>query len=97
MSKPKNYLTKRKILISVNVMCSIILFISCLLTINEVTHWNADDLYYFNQGFLVVVGFVLAQCVFTSLSLIVYYLAIMAEALNKKYKDEVEDNTENKK
>ena len=97
MNKQKKFFTKRKILILINAICFIVLLVSYLLSINEATNWNTDDLYYLSKGFILLVGYLLVQCVFTSLSFIVYYLAIMAEALNGKYKEEVEDNKANKK
>ena len=44
--------------------------------------------------FRPILYFSLIQCVFMFLSLIVYYLSIMADALNRKYKEQIED-TEN--
>lgn len=46
------------------------------------------------EMFFILFCFVLAQCVFTFLTLIVYYLSIMADALNKKYKEQ-EDKEKN--
>ncbi len=44
--------------------------------------------------FFILFCFVLVQCAFTILTLIVYYLSIMADALNKKYKEQ-EDKDKN--
>lgn len=45
---------------------------------------------------VILFKFLLIQCAFTLFSLIVYYLSIMADALNKKYKEQEKDNQDKK-
>ena len=91
MKTLKNKFTKRKVLILANVLFFILICLSCFVSVCAI---HADDIF---EVFIIIFGFISSQCTFTALSLVVYYLAIMAGALNSKYKEEVEDNTENKK
>ena len=84
----KKKMTKRKVLIIVNVVFFCLVCLSCLVSILAV------DVSGIFEVLVIVFGYISSQFTFTALSLIVYYLAIMAGALNKKYKEEVKDNTE---
>lgn len=87
----KKKLSKRKVLVLVNVVFFILL---CLSSIVSICAIHADDIF---EVFIIVFSYISSQFTFTALSLVVYYLSIMAGALNSKYKEEVEDNTKNKK
>lgn len=91
MNKQKNFFTKRRVLIIVNAIFFILICLSCFVSICAI---HADDIF---EVFIIIFSFISSQFTFTALSLVVYYLAIMAGALNSKYKEEVEENTENKK
>lgn len=91
MNKQKNFFTKRRVLIIVNAIFFILICLSCFVSICAT---YADGLF---EIFVIIFSFISSQFTFTALSLVVYYLAIMAGALNNKYKEEVEKNTENKK
>lgn len=87
--KIKNKLTKRVILALANcifLICVVIFFSLHLADVNE--YLNELRTAYIAQ---TVYRFLLIQCLFTFLSFIVYYLSIMADALNKKYKEQVKD------
>lgn len=84
----KKKMTKRKVLIIVNAVFFCLVLLSCLVSILAV------DVSGIFEVLVIVFGYISSQFTFTALSLIVYYLAIMAGALNKKYKEEVKDNTE---
>lgn len=85
----KKKFTKRRVLILVNVIFFILLCLSCIVSIFAADITNAFE------GALIVLGIFSSQFTFTALSLIVYYLAIMAGALNKKYKEEDKDENKN--
>ena len=89
--KFKNKFTKRKVLILVNVIFFILICLSCFVSICAT---YADDLF---EIFVIIFSFVSSQFTFTALSLVVYYLAIMAGALNSKYKEEAGDTGNDKK
>ncbi len=81
--------SKRNVLFMVNVIFLIFISICCYLYVDEEWHWGTGD--YKIEKLIIVFKFMLIQCLVTFLSLIVYYLAIMAGALNSKYKEEVKD------
>lgn len=88
-SKLKNKITKRNVLIFANVIFFVCVLIFCCLDIFGVLGKLSDfTLAYISQ---TVYRYLCLQCLFTFLSLIVYFLALMADALNKKYKEEVKD------
>ena len=87
----KKKFTKRRVLIIVNAVFFILVCLSCLISIFAV------DLSSIFELLLIIISYISSQFTFTALSLVVYYLAIMAGALNKKYKEEVEESNENKK
>ena len=84
----KKKLTKRKVLLIVNAVFFALVCLSCIVSI------CAIDVGSIFEVFIIILSYISSQFTFTALSLIVYYLAIMAGALNKKYKDEVKENTE---
>ena len=83
--KLKKKITKRRVLIIVNAVFFILICLSCFFSILAVDASGISEI------LVIVLSFVSSQFTFTALSLIVYYLAIMAGALNKKYKDETKD------
>ena len=87
----KKKFTKRRVLIIVNAVFFILVCLSCLVSILAVDVSSISEL------LLIILSYISSQFTFTALSLVVYYLSIMAGALNKKYKEEVEESTENKK
>ena len=97
MEKSKKLFTKRRVLILVNAVYFVLTSIACILSILMSIGWAGGDYTFGMARFVLVFGFVSGQCTFTGFTLVVYYLAIMAGALNKKYKEEVEESTENKK
>ena len=86
----KKKFTKRKVLLIVNAVFFLLLCLSCLVSILAVDIGGASEV------LLIILSYISSQFTFTALSLIVYYLAIMAGALNNKYGEEVEENTENR-
>ena len=84
----KKKLTKRKVLLIVNAAFFALICLSCIMSICAI---DVGDIF---EVLLIVFSYIASQFTFTALSLIVYYLAIMAGALNRKYKDEVKENTE---
>ena len=84
----KGKLTKRKVLFIVNIVFFVLVCLTCIISICAI---DAGDIF---EILIIVLSYISSQFTFTALSLIVYYLAIMAGALNKKYKEEVKDNAE---
>lgn len=91
----KKIFSKRNILIMINIIFFIFISVCCGLYIDNGYDWIRGEPIV--DMLLAIFKFLLIQYAFTALSLIVYYLAIMAGALNSKYKEEVEENKEDKK
>lgn len=83
--------SKRLILILSN---CIFLFFAVIACFNYM--YRTSDIGHYQYALMDIFCFSLIQCVFTFFSLVVYYLSIMSDALNRKYKEEVKDK-ENKK
>ena len=83
----KKVFTKRNILIIANAVFFILTCLACAVSILAVSAGEFEIL-------LFIFSYISSQITFTALSLIVYYISIMAGALDKKYKEEVKDNSE---
>ena len=64
-----------------------VFFIVLLVVI--VIHFMMDDL----MVYVYMLAYILALCGFVMFSLIVYYLSIIADAIGKRYKDRMADET----
>ena len=85
----KKFFTKRNVLYLINAIYLILSIVACALSVNAV--FGSETAEYGKEVGIVVLGYIGSQFSFTALTLIVYYLAIMAGALNSKYKEEVKD------
>lgn len=86
----KKFFTKRKVLVLSNVLFLMLAIVTCTLTILVRCGFPVSLSYTYDIVCIVFV-FIIIHTIFTSITLVVYYLAIMAGALNKKYKEEVKD------
>lgn len=93
----KKFLTKRNILYLVNAIFFLALVIFCSIYLNfactEVSFAGKTKEILILQ---TIGSYLLEQCKFTLLTLIIYFLAVMASALNKKYKEQEKDNQDKK-
>lgn len=94
--KMKKKLSKRVLLYLTNAIFFIVLIGAyfIFLASEDIFRRNIPDIIF--EVFVILFKYLLIQCAFTLFSLIVYYLSIMADALNKKYKEQEKDNQDKK-
>ena len=91
----KNKLSKRGVLFLVNGVFFVVTVTVYFLCLYGLGYFNynpkIDDIGVIYEILFLLFRYMLAQCIFTFLSFVVYYLSIMADTLNKKYKEKIKE------
>lgn len=91
-------LSKRGVLFLVNGVffaVTVTVYILCLYGLGYFNYNpKIDDKGVLREILFILFRYMLAQCIFTFFSFVVYYLSIMAGTLNKKYYDKMKEKIE---